>query len=102
MVWGFYNVPGIGYIDFEVEKFFDKYNTVKNTTSPDTINSQLGTHFFGGGTVRTNVCDVNPVHISLPSISAGCGGIDYALGEINIASKDEMKQLLESQRQMSY
>ena len=54
-------------------------------------------HFLGGtGVVRTAVYDVNPIHTSLPSISAGCGGIDYTLGGINIASSGEMKKALQS------
>ncbi|MDX8430254.1 MAG: conjugal transfer protein TraH (plasmid) [Candidatus Algichlamydia australiensis] len=84
-------------LDDQMEKFFDKYNTVKSISSPEVVNSQLGTHFLGGGgEARTNVYDVNPVHISLPKFSAGCGGIDYALGGINIASKEEVKQALKS------
>lgn len=84
-------------LDGEINKFFDNFNTKANTSSPEYINSQLGVHFLGGGgAVRTGVYDVNPIHTSLPSISAGCGGIDYALGGISIASKDEMKNALKS------
>jgi len=84
-------------LDGEMNKFFNNFNIKANTSSPDYINSQLGIHFLaGGGSVRTGVYDVNPIHTSLPSISAGCGGIDYALGGINIASKDEMKNALKS------
>lgn len=84
-------------LDGEINKFFDNFNTKANTSSPEYINSQLGVHFLGGGgAVRTGVYDVNPIHTSLPSISAGCGGIDYALGGISIASKEEMKNALKS------
>ena len=70
---------------------------MSNTTSPELINSQLGVHYIGGtGEVRSGVYDVNPIHVSLPSFSAGCGGIDYNFGGINIASKDEMKRALKS------
>ena len=81
----------------KIGEFFDKYNTVPNTSSPELINSQLGVHFLGGGgEVRTGVYDVNPIHVSLPTFTAGCGGIDYNLGGINIASKEEMKAALKS------
>lgn len=84
-------------LDHEINQFFDNFNTRANTSSPEYINSQLGVHFLGGaGSVRTGVYDVNPIHTSLPNISAGCGGIDYALGGINIASKEEMKSALKS------
>ncbi len=57
----------------------------------------MGVHFLGGnGVARVNVYDINPVHVQMPSFSAGCGGIDYTLGGLNIASKDEMKKALKS------
>lgn len=84
-------------LDKKINDFFDTFNTKSNTSSPEYINSQLGVHFLGGGgAVRTGVYDINPIHTSLPSISAGCGGIDYTLGGINIASKEEMKNALKS------
>jgi len=84
-------------LDKEIDKFFDTFNTKTSTSSPEYINSQLGVHFLGGGgAVRTGVYDINPIHTSLPSISAGCGGIDYTLGGINIASKQEIKNALQS------
>lgn len=84
-------------LDNKINSFFDTFNTKANASSPEYINSQLGVHFLGGGgAVRTGVYDINPIHTSLPSISAGCGGIDYTLGGINIASKEEMKAALQS------
>ncbi len=78
-------------------EWFDNVNTTANISSPEMINSQLGVHFLGGGaTSRANVYDINPIHVSTPKISAGCGGIDFTLGAINIASKDEIKQALKS------
>lgn len=84
-------------LDDKINTFFDTFNTKANQSSPEFINSQLGVHFLGGsGVVRTGVYDINPIHTTLPSISAGCGGIDYTLGGINIASKAEMKAALQS------
>lgn len=83
------------HLDQTIDQFFDKFNTVSNTSSADAINSQLGVHFIGGnGVVRTQVYDINPVHVSLPTFSSGCGGIDYNLGAINMASGTEMKNAL--------
>ena len=80
-----------------IDAFFNTFNVKSNFSSPEFINSQLGVHFLGGGgTIRMPVYDINPIHTSLPNISAGCGGIDYTLGGINIASKDEMKNALKS------
>lgn len=90
-------LPSALFPDFnkQINNFFETFNINRNSSSAEYINSQLGVHFLGGnGVVRTGVYDVNPIHTSLPSISAGCGGIDYALGGINIASSAEMKQAL--------
>lgn len=82
-------------LDERINLYFDRFNVVHNTTSPEAINSQLGVHFLGGnGVVRSNVYDINPFQVSVPSISAGCGGIDYNLGAINIASGSEIKNAL--------
>lgn len=83
--------------DKQINHFFDQFNVVSNNTDPSLFHSQAGVHFLGGqGSVRSKVYDVNPLHIQMPSFSAGCGGIDYTLGGINIASKDEMKKALKS------
>ena len=84
-------------LDKKIDEFFNSYNIATNHTSSEMIDSQLGVHFLGSsGAVRTTVYDVNPIHIQLPTFSAGCSGIDYTIGAINIASKDEMKKALTS------
>lgn len=84
-------------LDDKINAFFNAFNVNASISPPEKIDSQLGVHFLGGnGVVRTSVYDVNPIHVSLPSISAGCGGIDYTLGGINIASSGEMKKALRS------
>ncbi|MDN3505460.1 MAG: conjugal transfer protein TraH [Rhabdochlamydiaceae bacterium] len=83
--------------NIDTKSWLDKFNVVSNTTSSEFADSQLGVHYIGGSNVtRTNVVSVNPIHVSLPSVSAGCGGIDYTLGGINIASKGEIKKALKS------
>ena len=58
---------------------------------------ELGVNFLGGtGMARADVIDVNPVHVALPNFKAGCGGIDYNMGSINIASGKEMKKALKA------
>lgn len=88
---------GYSSLDQNINDFFNQFNVVANTTDSDFINSQTGVHFLGGhGAARAKVYDINPIHVQLPSFSAGCGGIDYTLGGLNIASKGEMKQALKS------
>ena len=84
-------------MESKIGQFFDKFNVVSNTSSSDHLNSQMGVHFLGGsGTVRSNSVDLNPIHVSMPKFSAGCGGIDYTLGAINVASKKEIIDSLKS------
>lgn len=88
---------GFASFDDQINGFFDQFNIVANNTDPNFFYSQSGVHFLGGqGSMRAKVYDIDPVHIQMPNFSAGCGGIDYTLGGINIASKDEMKKALKS------
>jgi conjugative transfer pilus assembly protein TraH len=88
---------GDNHLDNKIDQFFQNFNVASNVTSSEYLNSNLGVNFLGSsGTVRANVYDVNPIHVQLPSFTAGCGGIDFTLGGINIASKDEMKKALKS------
>ncbi len=80
----------------KIQEFFDQTNTPANISEGDLFyDDAIGVNFLGGsGFVRTQVSDVNPVHISLPKLNVGCGGIDYTMGALNIVSKDEMKKAL--------
>ncbi len=81
----------------KIDQFFQNFNVASNVTSSESMNSNLGVNFLGtSGAVRTTVYDVNPIHVQLPNFTAGCGGIDFTLGGINIASKEEMKKALKS------
>lgn len=69
----------------------------KHNESEVVIGNELGVNFVGGaGMARADVIDINPVHVALPTIKAGCGGIDYTMGSINIASGEEMKNSLKA------
>ncbi len=58
---------------------------------------EIGVNYIGGtGMTRTDVVDINPVHVALPTFKAGCGGIDYTMGSIHIASGKEMKKALKA------
>ena len=80
----------------KIQEFFDQANMPANVSEGDLFyDDVIGVNFLGGsGFVRTQVSDVNPVHVSLPKLNVGCGGIDYTMGALNIVSKDEMKKAL--------
>ena len=80
----------------KIQEFFDQTNIGANLSKGDIFyDDVIGVNFLGGsGFIRTQVSDINPIHISLPKVSVGCGGIDYTMGALNIVSKDEMKKAL--------
>lgn len=80
----------------KIQSFFDQANIPANISEGDVFyDDVIGVNFLGGsGFVRTQVSDINPIHISLPKLNVGCGGIDYTMGALNIVSKDEMKKAL--------
>lgn len=83
--------------DKTIQSWMDKFHVVTTNNQADAFKSQLGFHMIGGqGLVRPIVEDFNPIHIEFPRISAGCGGIDYALGGIHIANGKEMLNSLKS------
>lgn len=80
-----------------LEEWFDKSNIVAKKNSTELSNSNLGVNFIGGdGLARAQVADVNPIHIALPKFSAGCGGIDYTMGAINLISKEDLIKAMKS------
>ncbi len=78
----------------KIQEFFDQTNIPANISEGDVFyDDVIGVNFLGGsGFVRTQVSDINPVHVSFPKLNVGCGGIDYTMGALNIVSKDEMKK----------
>ncbi|MCB1073687.1 MAG: conjugal transfer protein TraH, partial [Chlamydiia bacterium] len=80
----------------KIQEFFDQTNIPANISEGDVFyDDVIGVNFLGGsGFVRTQVSDINPIHVSLPKLNVGCGGIDYTMGALNIVSKDEMKKAL--------
>jgi len=82
----------------KIQEFFDQTNIPANISEPEAFyDDVIGVNFLGGsGFIRTQVSDVNPVHISLPRLNVGCGGIDYTMGALNVVSKDEMVKTLKN------
>ena len=61
-----------------------------NVTSPQAWQGQAATYVTGGGIyVRSANKTIQLASITLPSLNAGCGGIDAFLGSFSFISKDE-------------
>ena len=74
-------------IDWDLRHAID-YNISNGTCFYD---AKAGFNAIGpSGYIRTRVSDIHPIHVSLPSLDIGCGGIDYSFGAINIASGSEL------------
>lgn len=76
----------------KLERCLSKMGLVSSLNSGALVNDNaLGVHMLGGtGVIKANVIDMNPIHIQFPHFSAGCGGISYGMGAINLVTGQEM------------
>ena len=79
-------------IQNDLEKSFNKITGVHNTSSA--YHSQSAGHYSGGSFyARNQIRNQQIMHINLPKVGAGCGGIDLYFGGISYIKKDEAIQL---------
>jgi conjugative transfer pilus assembly protein TraH len=84
-------------IDSDLNTFFSKLGYDSNYTSPSAYEGQAAGYYSGGGVVmRSRVRNIELMHIDLPSIRAGCGGIDLFLGGFSFINADKMIEFLRS------
>ena len=61
----------------------DKLGVMSTINRPGVVNDQLGGYMTGGSLhTRNSVSDETLMNIQLPSLNAGCGGIDLHTGGI--------------------
>jgi len=66
-------------------------NLHTNTTAPGNFQDASAGYYSGGGmAVRTKNTAINPLSITPPSLSTGCGGIDVYLGSFSMISGGEI------------
>jgi len=82
----------------EIEQAVDKFFAAANVSGPSPSLKDGGRlSLIGGSTyLRNEVSNIQPFHVSLPSISVGCGGIDFRMGALSTVSHKEMKKALEN------
>jgi len=84
-------------LDQDLKGFFEKFNSDSTVNAPDAYQGQLAGHVTGGSaSLRNRVVDTKLAHVSLPSVNAGCGGIDIYSGGFSFISKDELVNTLKS------
>lgn len=75
----------------ELNSFFDAFGSSSNLNGADAYEGQKAGYATGGGlTVRNRVWRTNPVTIDLPSMNAGCGGIDIHAGGFSFINSEQL------------
>ena len=83
--------PAVGGIGGDLMKFFEKSGMMSNVTTPGSHKDQSAGYYSGGGlSVRSRVKNAQIATMSLPSVNAGCGGIDMFMGGFSHISKDAL------------
>lgn len=78
-----------------LSNFYDSVSSYYNVTSPQAIEGQAMHVFTGGGLYyRSPMKTYSLFNMSLPSLRAGCGGIDFFGGSFSFINADEFVQLL--------
>ncbi len=82
-----------GYADInsDMANFFKELGYEGNSTPPSSYQGQAAGYYSGGSMVmRTRVRNIELMHIDLPSIRAGCGGIDIFMGGISFIKAEQL------------
>lgn len=83
--------PASADIETDMKDFWDGLGGGANITRPNAFEGQrAGYATLGSLYVRSSVRNANIVSLQLPSLKAGCGGIDIFAGSFSFLSKDEL------------
>lgn len=98
LIFSFLSFALFGKEPSTMEKAADKYFAASNlSASKASFDDEGRLSLIGGsGYLRNEVSNIQPFHASLPSLSVGCGGIDYRMGALSTVSAKEMKTVLEN------
>jgi len=80
----------------EMQQMFDDMGAVSNVTGPGAFKSQtMGIYTGGEMQMRAPTRNYQFWSVTMPSINAGCGGIDAYLGSFSHINTDQFKALLQ-------
>ena len=89
--------PVSAQVGSELESFFDDMGASANVTGPVAYQGQAAGYYSGGNIwTRFPQKSVSPVNLQLPSIKAGCGGIDVFSGSFSFINSDEIVAMLKA------
>ncbi|MBX9663565.1 MULTISPECIES: conjugal transfer protein TraH [Sphingomonadaceae] len=81
----------------ELNSFFNDMGAAANATGPVAYQGQSAGYYSGGNIwTRFPQRSVNPVNLQLPSVKAGCGGIDVFSGSFSFINSDEIVAMLKA------
>ncbi len=89
-------MPSIGHGDLgkELHEYFSSFGAVANVTPGGAYKGQSGGLYTGGSLyVRNPRRDLQLLNIQIPSLSAGCGGIDAFMGGIAYVDSTQLLQM---------
>lgn len=92
-------MPTFGHADIanDLRDFWENSGGGVNVSNPTFYDGQrAGYATLGSVQVRTRTRQTNLAHIQLPSVRAGCGGIDIFGGSFSFISQEELIKLMEA------
>ncbi|MBK2125044.1 conjugal transfer protein TraH [Fangia hongkongensis] len=77
----------------ELDSYFNSVGYSSNTTTPSVYQGQQAGYLNGGSLmVRAKDRTIQPIGIHLPSLKAGCGGIDAYMGAFSFINSQKLVQ----------
>jgi conjugative transfer pilus assembly protein TraH len=90
-------VPASANVGSELNTFFNDMGGAANVTGPTAYEGQSAGYYSGGSVwTRFPQRNVTPATLNLPSIKAGCGGIDLFSGSFSFINSDEIVAMLKA------
>ncbi|HHY0497226.1 conjugal transfer protein TraH [Vibrio parahaemolyticus] len=80
-----------GSLGDSMDSFFNGSSFNHNITNPSAYEGQSATYYNAGSLfARTNIQNIQLAAITMPSVSAGCGGIDAFMGGFSHINSDQL------------
>ena len=80
-----------GTLGDSMDSFFDGSSFNSNITNPSAYKGQSASYYNAGSLfARTNIQNIQLASITMPSVSAGCGGIDAFMGGFSHINSDQL------------
>ncbi|ENM5730738.1 conjugal transfer protein TraH [Vibrio mimicus] len=87
------SLPGVTHADtnHSLARFFDHSGYNANVSTPTAYQGQSANYYTGGSLfVRNKIVDAQLVSVTVPSVSAGCSGIDMFMGGFSHINSDQL------------